>query len=434
MTTEPVGGRLRRPSSQTADRVRRSAARPFWLRALVLLLAGVAVLYLGRQALSVALAKDRVSDPTAALAARAHDSAALAAESERTLAGHDTPAGAAEARSLAAAALDRSPLEVGAIRILALAAQREGQSDRALALMTIAGRRSARDGPAQAWLTDYWYRHADWPKAMLHADLLLRTHPLVSKDLDGPLAAAATTDPAARKALIERLAMGPSWRDVFLHDMASANTDPAALLGVLNDLRRAHATLSNDELVDVLMPLVNRRLYDEAYLTWTQSIPPKALRSLGNVYDPNFKRLPGPAPFNWSFQQPNGGAVEITPAPNGGGGNALAVHLYETPAQPLATQLIALPSGRYVLTAQVLTDSGDAGGTAWSIRCAEGGVPIATISPSGNMGRWSSGSATFDVPQSNCHAQWLELRGQPDGAFRGAGVWWRGLAVNRAAQ
>ncbi len=431
MTTAPVGGRLEAAAAQSGDIRPRIGARPLWLKATVLVLACAASLYLGGQIVSIAVAKDQAAtDPGQALRWRPYDSAALEGAGERLLSAAQTTSDTARVRDLAARALDRSPLEVGAVRLLALAADRTNEGDRALQLMTIAGRRSERDGPAQAWLFDYWFKHHDWPRAFKHADLLLRTHPQVTKQLDPTLEAAAVADPAARRELTRRLEDAPFWREVFLSDLAQSGADPAPLLAILTDLNRANAKLSNEELEAVLVPLVNRHLYDEAYLTWTQSLPPKALTTLGNVYDPDFDGLPGAPPFNWALHQPNGGAVEIARAPAGDRGHALAVHLYDAPTQALAVQLINLPPGRYVLTGQSLSDAGGLTGLDWTVRC-DGGAVIARLSPAGPAGRWTPGAVTFETPRTGCPAQWLELVAEPGATFQGAGVWWDRLAINR---
>jgi hypothetical protein len=430
MITTPAGDRLG-ATSQAGNLRPHDHARPPWVKATVLVLACAATLYLGRQVVSIAVAKDQVAtSPDQALRWRPHDSAALEGSGERLLAVAKSPADVVHVRDLASRALDRSPLEVGAVRLLALTAEREGEASRALALMTIAGRRSERDGPVQAWLFDYWFTRHDWPRAFRHVDLLLRTHPQVTRQLDPTLESAVVADPAARLALTKRFEGAPFWREQFLSDLAQSNNDPGPLLAIITDLNRANAKLSDAELEEVLVPLVNHRLYDEAYLTWTQSLPPKALTTLGNVYDPDFDGLPGAPPFNWALQQPNGGAVEITPAPQGGRGHALAVHLYDAPTQPLAVQLINLPPGRYVLAGQSLSDAGGATGLDWTVRC-DGGAVIARLSPAGAAGRWTAGAVTFDTPPTGCAAQWLELIAEPGATFQGAGVWWDKLAINR---
>ncbi|HWE47685.1 MAG TPA: hypothetical protein VG407_16815 [Caulobacteraceae bacterium] len=433
MTTAPAGDRLGAAPSQSGNTKPRALTRPLWLKAAVLVVACIATLYLGRQVISIAVAKDQAADhPGRALQFRPHDSAALEGVGERVLASAATSADTARVRDLAGRALDRSPLEVGAVRLLALAAERAGQDDRALRLMTIAGDRSVRDGPSHAWLFDYWFKRHDWARAFRHADLLLRTHPQVAKQIDPYLVSAVVSDPAARLQITKRFADAPFWRGAFLSDLAQSNTDPAPLLAILTDLDRAHAKLSDIELEEVLVSLVNRHLYDEAYLTWTQSLPPSALMGLGYVYDPAFTGLPGAAPFNWALHQPNGGAVEMTASPAGGHRRALAVHLYDAPTAPLAAQLITLPPGRYVLHGRNRSDAGGRSGLAWTVRC-DGGPVIARLSPTGGAGQWTDGSTRFDTPQSGCAAQWLELVADPGASFQGGGVWWSGLAIDRAA-
>ena len=409
----------------------RPRTRPPWLKLAVLAAACAATLYLGRQVVSVAVAKDAaLTDPNRALAWRPHDSTALETAGEQAFDAAKTPADFARARGFAVRAVDRSPLDVGAVRLLALSAEHEGEAQRTLALMTIAGRRSERDGPAQAWLFDYWFNRRDWRRAFKHADLLLRTHPQATKQVEPALEAAAVADPAARRALTLRLDAAPWWRESFLSSLAQSDNDPSALLAIMTDLNAARAKLSNEELEEILIPLVHRHLYDEAYLTWTQSLPPKALGELGNIYDPDFNGLPGAAPFNWALHQPNGGAAEIASLQQGDRGHALGVHLYDAPTQPLAVQLLNLPPGRYQLSGQSLSEA-SAAGLEWTVRC-DGGQVIARLSTAAVAGRWTRAAVSFEAPQTGCAAQWLELVAEPGASYQGSGVWWDKLAINRA--
>ncbi len=431
MSSGPAGGRARAAQPQASPSTQARAATPLWLRGALVVVGIAGTLFLGRQVLSTAIAKsDAPTRPDVALTWRPQDSAALVAEADRDLAIAKSQGDVAHVRSLAAQALNRSPVEVGAVRLLALATERQGDASRAAQLMMIAGRRSARDGPAQAWLFDYWFKRGDWARAYTHADLLLRTHPQVTKQLDPSLASAAAADPEARRQLESRLAQGPFWRNAFLSDLAQSNPDPGLLLALVTDLDRSGAKLSDEELGDVLNPLVQRHLYDEAYLAWTQSLPPKALSHLANIYDPDFEGAAGPPPFNWAFHQPNGGAVEIAKAPHGRS-HVLAVHLYEAPTQPLAVQLLNLPPGHYALAGQSLSDAGGSTGMEWTVRC-EGGAVTARISPAGAAGQWTRAAADFDVPDNGCPAQWLELKTIAGASFQGGGVWWDNLSINRA--
>jgi hypothetical protein len=426
------GGRvLGAAAPQAAKRGASDGLPRLWVRGLALVLACAAVVILGREVVATALSKhDAVARPAVVLAWNGNDGAALVSQAEHRLAVAPAIAPVDDVKQLAARALARSPLEVGAVRLLALTAERGGDADRAERLMTIAGRRSLRDGPTHAWLFDHWFRRQAWTKAFTHADILLRTHPQVAPAIDPSLVSAVSVMPEARHALALRLAPGPFWRARFLPDLAQSEADTGPLLSMLADLQRLGAKLSDDELSGVLMPLVGKHQFEEAYLIWTQSLPPKALATLANIYDPDFDGRPGPPPFNWKFNQPSGGAVEIAPAPGGGGERALSIHLYEPPTDVLASQLIVLPPGHYRLAGRALAEGDGSPGTAWSVRC-DGGAATAQISPTGAAGRWTEASAVFEVPQEGCPAQWLELRSTPGATFQGSGIWWDKLVINR---
>jgi hypothetical protein len=83
----------------------------------------------------------------------------------------------AQVRTISRHVLGAQPLESHALVLLGLAAEAEGREDEALALMSIAARRSLRNRRAHLWLFNHRLRQRDSAAALSHADVILRTRP-----------------------------------------------------------------------------------------------------------------------------------------------------------------------------------------------------------------------------------------------------------------
>ena len=131
----------------------------------------------------------------------------------------DLRAEANELQILGERALKTDPLNVAAIRILGLAAERAGNKARASELMAIAGQRSIRDPATSAWLMRKSLEEENFAEALRHADSLLRTEPDV-RDRLLPILVAIASHPKGSPEMIARLATNPPWRSWFLTESA----------------------------------------------------------------------------------------------------------------------------------------------------------------------------------------------------------------------
>lgn len=410
------------------------------------LLAGglaVLVLMLGWMILVSALAdRDSANRPQDALAARADDAQALASLADRRLAA--SPAGGSDAATaaemLARRALLADPLELTAYRTLGLAAAARGRIEAADELMTIAGRRAKRDRPTQLWLLQRRAAQGRYPEAVIHADGLLRAWPIEMRPQVTRLLSAMAVDPAAGRAIAGVLATDPPWRSRFLIDLSRGDSDLAAPFTVFSALQDSGHPPRNIELAAYVDRLVREGLYQAAFVTWAQLLPPEGVKGRGDVYDGGFDGLPGPAPFNWQLPRLKGASVDLGPAPDGAasssGGGALRLS-FGGGAAPvvLARQLLVLPPGRYRLLGQARTERFDSAlGLTWTLRCAEGAK-----GPAGETGAinqspgWTPIAAEFEVRPGACSAQWLTLEqaAHRPVATRGQ-IWFDDLRILRA--
>ncbi len=121
------------------------------------------------------------------------------------------------------------------------------------------------------------------------------------------------------------------------------------------------------------------------------------------VFNPEFRKLQAPPPFNWTFGSAGGLAQ-----PSGSG--QLDLIYFGRQDTVLAEQLTLLPPGRYVIGMQVSGDVKAGSGLAWSIECVAPKKALLTLP----VERQSAGrlQAGFAVP-GGCPAQRLQLAGSP---------------------
>jgi hypothetical protein len=121
------------------------------------------------------------------------------------------------------------------------------------------------------------------------------------------------------------------------------------------------------------------------------------------VFNPEFRELPAPPPFNWTF----GSAGGLAHPADGG---QLDVAYFGRDEAVLAHQLLLLAPGRYEIEMQVSGDVRSSSGIAWKLQCSGAKDSLLTLP----VTRLSSGllRAGFIVPQ-HCPAQDLRLAGAP---------------------
>jgi hypothetical protein len=416
LSTDPQNGR--------PPLARGSKSTPNWLLGGACALVAVA---LASQVVSVGMARQR-AETRAPASADVQDAKGLAVLADANLAKARSPSELAKVMTLARRSYARAPVEARPLRVLAIAKAQAGRLEDARRIMVRAGGLSGRDGPTNLWLFEDALRRNDVKEAMLRADLAIRIDNRMTEALY-PVLVRAAAFPEARPALTARLAKA-YWRGSFLEQLAKRSQDPGPVIGVIQDLHVAGVDLRADEIQGVLNQLVARGAYAEAYLLWTDLLPPETLSALGNVYDGDFDGAPGTAPFNWGTRPDIGAVVDQTVGE--GGGRVLSTQFYGVPRDVLTSQLLTLPPGGYRLSGRSLIESGDAEDLAWSVRCAEGGAALSKVQPATGRAAWKSFAGGFVVPMDGCSAQWLELRGSASASTRGVSAAWDKISIVRS--
>lgn len=385
--------------------------------------------FLAWQIVAVAVAnKLAEAAPEQALRWRPHHARALANVAEALAVGSVDSNTIEQPEHLARAALESSPLQVTAIRVLAWMAEARGDNRRALSLMTLAGRRSQRDLASHLWLFQNRLAARDYEAAYAHGDALMR-HPLTLERAARAMALSAGPDPKATQALIQRLAYGPPWR-ISLVEELSETQDPALVLSILLALKETAAGVAADESGVFARKLIAEGDPQQAYLAWLLLLPEGGYGDLGNVYDGGFEGLPGKGPFVWDFDRQ--GMAELLEAPYRDG-KALSVR-HTTPARSThAWQLLVLPAGRYRFSVDSLLEDANSGGRLWwRITCVQSGVALTELEAVGERGKWRTLSASFEVPATGCVSQNLELMGQAEAPGELAWGWFDRLKIEPA--
>lgn len=315
----------------------------------------------------------------------------------------------AEAEAYARRALDRQPLGIGAIKVLARVAVAKGRTEDARRLMRFVGARSLRDTESHAWIIEDALSRGEYREALRSADALMRRSDETGKVLTWRLLS-TLSQPAARDAIAEQLATNPPWREHFMLVAAQSR--------VTDDIQSLYRRLAltkrpptRQEGSWLLSRLVMSEQYEDALSLWAALTRQPSRRRQPFVYDGEFKGREGPEPLNWQFLDLPGGqaGVRRTGADDQGGVLVLE-HDGFSSSGPMARQLIFLPSGAYTIGADARVNDPQ-GETRFrlEITCATG-AELGRLSLRSAPDRWERVEARFEVPAEGCDAQWVSFR------------------------
>lgn len=144
----------------------------------------------------------------------------------------------AAAVRVAKSALQQSPLNPRALRVLALADIQSGRVDRAEAKLIMSDRLSRREGATQLWLADRRGRQGRIGDALRHIDVLLRTSPEATAPLLERLAGALAL-PEAREAIKPMVVSDTPWVERFFAVAVDRSSSMVPLGELVASLREA---------------------------------------------------------------------------------------------------------------------------------------------------------------------------------------------------
>lgn len=293
----------------------------------------------------------------------------------------------------------RAPLEPEPFLVEAALAQKRGDSARAGTLLLQARRRDPRSPAARYLLADHYIRNNDIVAGLAEMTVLSRLVPGAADQLVPGLVAYART-PGAIPKLRELFKASPDLQPVLLSALASDAANADLVLAIAD---RSASSGTGQWRAKLLTSLVAQGLYAKAYAIWGRfaglKAPPRGL------YRPDFTPSAAPTPFNWTLAQAGGGVAE--PAP----GRGLRVLHYGRKQTTLASQLMVLEPGRYLLSMSVAGEIGSDGQLRWRVRCLPSGAAMLDLHLTRATAQKAGG--LFEIPASGCDAQWIELIGMP---------------------
>jgi hypothetical protein len=274
-----------------------------------------------------------------------------AAESEFAAGQEDNnPTRFRQAAELSRDALARSPFDVRALRVVGLTEAKAGREDIADDILTLAGNWSLRDDPSHAWLVEHRLKQGDYASAFAHADTLVRRREDIRPRVFELFTVAASAD--SKRALPEvavLLSARPPWRQAYLESLYgdARGLQVAVNLAIL--LQAGRAPLTNDELHQLYMQLLEKGQIEAVRVVRTRLNRPSTATLVANG---GFDDPTAPQPFQWRLAQDAGVVAEIVPDDVRPADPALRVDYDGYSASRIAEQLLFLAPGRYRLSAQ----------------------------------------------------------------------------------
>lgn len=316
-----------------------------------------------------------------------------------------------QARRIGRLSLEMEPLSARTLRVIGEAADRLGEIAAAEQLMQAAVRLSFRDFRANVWLANLEIGRGDYAQALSRIDAIVRTaHQGKAAALPALVEMAITPD--ASQALASLLVTNPSWRAWFLGAVPRSARDPRALTEFYLALMASKNPPTNAELKPYLDKLITQNLIEQAYYLWLRTMPEESLFQIGYLYNGDFDKGPTNLPFDWVINPIAGATVRIAPLPGRASERSLQIDFVQkrVPFRHVS-KLVLLPPGRFRFAGQYRAiELVNRRGMTWRLYCAENGNLLGeTERVSGSTVDWKTIEMTFDVPETGCRAQRLQL-------------------------
>ncbi|MBA3512356.1 hypothetical protein [Sphingomonas sp.] len=292
----------------------------------------------------------------------------------------------------------KAPLAVEPFLIKGAMAQVDGRQEQAERLFLAARSRNPRSAAARYFLAERYLATVQVAPALAEIAALSRLF-TGARSQFGPALASFAQMPGTVPQLRRFFRTSPELEPFVLAHLAD-NGKNADLIIALWGKRPVDPEASPPEWqARLLRKLIEQGQFAKAYAIWR--LVSGIDRGAGTIFNPGFRKIAAPAPFNWDFSA-TGGVVE--PAP----GERLQVIYYGRNPAVLAEQLLMLPPGRYRLGMDISDAPGVGGEIAWIVSCMPRPEPIFRLP----IDRKGLLAGQFTVPQ-NCPAQRIQLAAFP---------------------
>ncbi len=302
------------------------------------------------------------------------------------------------ARQAMAAVARNAPLSPDPFLVEGTVAEMAGKPDRSERLFLAARNRAPRSEAARYFLADRYLKTNRILAGLIEMGALARLSQKASQPL-APALAAYARSPGAITELKRYFALSPAVRDSTLGVLAEDARNAPLVLALAPEPRPGASPA--DWHGRLVQSLVTAGDFDGAEAIWARVA---GVANRGPLYNPQFRDLPGPPPFNWSYASGRSGVAEAS------GSGGLDVIYYGREDVTLAGQLLRLAPGRYRLSMRIDGPS-RATGVSWTVQCVPGNAVLLQL-PLDAVDQGSI-AGSFAVPAAGCAAQSFELRGRP---------------------
>ena len=308
-----------------------------------------------------------------------------------------------ESKRTALEAFRTAPLSEVPLLVAAREARTQGDDARSDRLLAAAVRRNPRSRYALLLQLEQDLRLGRNREAAVRMAALTRLFSDVGSVLVSEIARMAA-DPETRAAAVHVMAADPGLKVQVLEALARRGTDPDVVLALAGPLAATAPGADVPRWQQMLISgLVDRGQLARAHAIWSRLLGSAGSRD--GLYDPEFRGLPGPPPFNWTLEMSADGFAERS-------AGGLNVEYYGRNDARLASQLMLLPPGRYRLAFEAEGRAeGEEGQLAWTVSCHPGGAVLVTVPIVGVEFTPKSFTGEFTIP-AGCAGQWLRLSGE----------------------
>jgi hypothetical protein len=292
----------------------------------------------------------------------------------------------------------KAPLAAEPFLIKGAMAQIEGRQERAEQLFLAARLRDPRSAAARYFLADRYLRTVRVAPALAEIGALSRLY-VEARAQFGPALATFAKMPGGVPQLRRFFRTSPELEPFVLAHLATDARNADLVLALWGRRPADPKAPPPDWQGTLIRRLIEQGQFAKAYATWR--LVAGVDRGAGKIFNPGFRKMSAPPPFNWDLAV-TGGVVEAAP------GDRLQVIYYGRQDAVLAEQLLMLAPGRYQVGMDIAGPLGDSGELAWILICLPRPEPIFRL-PINRTGRIAG---KFGVPQ-NCPVQSFRLTALP---------------------
>lgn len=284
----------------------------------------------------------------------------------------------------------QDPLAPEPLTIAGTSALARGDYVKADGLLTEALRRDPRKLAPHYLLADLSLRSGDLRRGLSHVSALTKQMgqtlgPVI------PALVAFSAQPGSAEAMAPLFNRDPILGAAVLEAMAKERRNADFIIGLWQRtpaLQIGNQTRWQTSLVQTLLAAGQ---FARAKQVWERFV---GVSDQSLIFNPTFKPVAAPAPFNWTLTSGSAGLAEAVP------GGVRFIY-YGREDVVLASQTLLLTKGTYALRWKT---KGEADNLIVRVACLPKLVQVATVA-------LEKGSTVFTVPPQDCQAQQLEFRG-----------------------